>query len=94
MYKIELSRKAAKFYQKADNVTLKRLNLAFSKLSEDPSQHYNIKKLSGELEGSFRLRLGAFGSSILSMTIEKLFILRSSASGGMFIRHSEEFHSS
>jgi mRNA interferase RelE/StbE len=58
MFRIELSRKAAKFYQKADNVTLKRLNLAFSKLSEDPFRHYNIKKLSGELEGSFRLRLG------------------------------------
>ena len=58
MYRIELSRKAAKFYQKADNVTTKRLNLAFSKLSEDPFQHFNIKKLSGELEGSFRLRLG------------------------------------
>ena len=58
MFRIELSRKAAKFYQKADNVTLKRLNLAFSKLSEDPYRHFNIKKLSGELEGSFRLRLG------------------------------------
>jgi len=58
MYKIELSRNAAKFYQKADNVTTKRLNLAFSKLSEDPFQNFNIKKLSRELEGSFRLRLG------------------------------------
>ena len=58
MFKIELSRKAAKFYQKADNVTLKRLNLAFSKLSEDPFRQFNIKKLSGELEGGFRLRLG------------------------------------
>jgi len=58
MYRIELSRQAAKFYQKADNVTTKRLNLAFSKLSEDPFQNFNIKKLSGELEGSFRLRLG------------------------------------
>jgi mRNA interferase RelE/StbE len=59
MFKIELSRKAAKFYQKADIVTLKRLNLAFLKLSEDPFRHHNIKKLSGELEGSFRLRLGS-----------------------------------
>ena len=49
MYKIELSRKAAKFYQKADTVTAKRLNLAFSRLAEDPLQQYNIKKLSGEL---------------------------------------------
>lgn len=58
MYKIELSRKAAKFYQKADTVTTKRLNLAFSRLAEDPFQQYNIKKLSGELKGSYRLRLG------------------------------------
>ena len=58
MYKIELSRKAAKFYQKADTITARRLNLAFGKLSEDPFRHYNIKRLTGELEGSFRLRLG------------------------------------
>ena len=58
MYKIELSRKAAKFYQKADTVIAKRLNLAFSRLAEDPFQQYNIKKLSGELKGSYRLRLG------------------------------------
>lgn len=58
MYKIELSRKAAKFYQKTNAVTAKRLNLAFSRLAEDPFQQYNIKKLSGELKGSYRLRLG------------------------------------
>ena len=58
MHKIELSRKAAKFYQKADSITVKRLNFAFSKLSEDPFTHYNIKRLSGELEGSLRLRVG------------------------------------
>jgi mRNA interferase RelE/StbE len=58
MYNIELSRKAAKFYQKADTSTVKRLNLAFAKLAEAPFQQYNIKRLSGELKGSFRLRLG------------------------------------
>ena len=58
MYKIELSLKSAKFYQKADTITAKRLNLAFSRLAEDPFQQYNIKKLSGELKGSYRLRLG------------------------------------
>jgi mRNA interferase RelE/StbE len=58
MYKIELSRKAVKFYQKADAVIAKRLNLAFTKLSENPFRHYNIKKLTGELGDSFRLRLG------------------------------------
>lgn len=59
MYKIELSRKAAKFYQNADSITVKRLNFAFSKLSENSFSHYNIKRLSGELDGSLRLRVGS-----------------------------------
>jgi len=58
MYKIELSRKAARFYQKAEKTIFKRLNIAFSKLAEDPIQQYNIKKLSSELKGSCRFRLG------------------------------------
>lgn len=58
MYEIELSRKAAKFYQKADTITVRRLNAAFDRLAEDPFHHYNIKQLSGELQGSYRLRMG------------------------------------
>ena len=58
MYDIELSRKAAKFYRKANTVTIRRLNAAFDRLAEDPFHHYNIKPLSGELQGSYRLRVG------------------------------------
>jgi mRNA interferase RelE/StbE len=58
MYEIELSRKAAKFYQKADTPTVVRLNTAFDRLAKDPFHHYNIKQLSGELQGSYRLRIG------------------------------------
>jgi len=58
MYKIELARKAAKFYQRADTITTRRLNLVFEKLSENPFGRRNIKRLSGELSGSFRLRMG------------------------------------
>lgn len=58
MYRIEFSRKAAKFYQKTDTTTAKRLNLAFSKLAQDPFTHYNIKRLTGELKGSLRFRVG------------------------------------
>ena len=58
MYEIELSRKAAKFYQKADTVTIRRLNAAFDNLAKDPINHSNIKPLSGELQGSFRFRIG------------------------------------
>jgi mRNA interferase RelE/StbE len=58
MYKIELARKAARFYQRADTVTARRLNQAFSRLAEDPFGHYSIKRLRGEFEGSYRLRVG------------------------------------
>jgi mRNA interferase RelE/StbE len=58
MYRIELSRKAASFYQRTDAVTARRLNQAFSRLARDPFGHYSIKRLRGELEGSYRLRVG------------------------------------
>lgn len=58
MYEIELSRNAAKFYQKADTVTVRRLNAAFDLLAADPMHHYNIKPLVGGLQGSYRLRVG------------------------------------
>ena len=58
MYEIELAKKAAKFYQKADTATVRRLNAAFDKLAEDPYHHYNIKPLTGDLQGSYRLRIG------------------------------------
>ncbi len=59
MYEIELSRKSAKFYQKADTIIVRRLNAAFDQLASDPFHHYNIKPLSGELQGSYRLRIGS-----------------------------------
>ncbi len=58
MYEVDLSRKAAKFYQKADTATVRRLNAAFERLAKDPLHHYNIKPLCGELQGSYRLRVG------------------------------------
>lgn len=58
MYEIELSRNAAKFYQKADAVTVHRLNAAFDLLGADPLHHYNIKPLVGALQGSYRIRVG------------------------------------
>ena len=58
MYEIELSKKAAKFYRKADAATARRLNAAFDRLAEDPLRHYSIKPLSGHLQGSYRMRIG------------------------------------
>jgi mRNA interferase RelE/StbE len=58
MYEIELPRKAAKFYQKADAATARRLNAAFDRLAADPLHHHSIKPLTGELQGSWRMRVG------------------------------------
>jgi mRNA interferase RelE/StbE len=59
MYEIELSKKAAKFYQKADTATVRRLNAAFDRLAEEePLHHHSVKPLAGELQGSYRMRVG------------------------------------
>jgi mRNA interferase RelE/StbE len=58
MYEIELSKKAAKFYQKADAAIVRRLNAAFDRLTEEPLHHHSIKPLVGELQGSYRMRVG------------------------------------
>ena len=59
MYEVEFSRKASKFYKKADTATVRRLNAAINQLAENPFHHYNIKPLSGELQDSYRLRSGS-----------------------------------
>ncbi len=58
MYRIEFARKAAKFYERTDAVTARRLNLIFERLSEDPLNLPNTKHLKGELLGSYRIRMG------------------------------------
>lgn len=58
MYEIELSKKAARFYQKADTATARRLNTAFDRLMKSPLYHHSIKALTGDLQGSYRLRVG------------------------------------
>jgi mRNA interferase RelE/StbE len=58
MYEIEFSKKAAKFYQKADTVTVRRLNASLDRLAADPFQQANVKPLTAELQGSYRLRVG------------------------------------
>ncbi len=58
MYRIEFARKAAKFYQKSDTATVRRLNRICEKLSGNPFNLPNIKHLKGELAGSYRVRMG------------------------------------
>jgi mRNA interferase RelE/StbE len=58
MYRIEFARKAAKFYQRTDAATARRLNLIFEKLLKSPLNLPNIKQLKGNLVGSYRIRVG------------------------------------
>lgn len=58
MYELRFARKAAKFYQKTDVPTARRLNRIFGMLEENPFGHPGTKQLKGELAGSLRIRIG------------------------------------
>lgn len=58
MYEVKLSRKAQKFYEKANDKTVRLLNRCFESLSGNPHYHPNIKRLHGGFEGSLRYRTG------------------------------------
>ena len=56
-YKINLAKKAEKFYSSADKNLAKKLVRCFQNLSRDPRSHSNIKALKGNLSGSYRYRV-------------------------------------
>lgn len=58
MFKLELSREAQRFYQRADKPVARKLARCFAALESDPRQGNNIKPLKGKLEGTFRYRVG------------------------------------
>jgi len=60
MYEIALSRKAQKFYDKASDDLIDRLHKCFDDLSQDPYKSPNIKKLKGDLDASWRYRIGDY----------------------------------
>ena len=60
MYKILLHRNAAKAYENLDNRTVARINKSIDVLKENPFYGKDIKKLRGELEGRYRLRVGRY----------------------------------
>lgn len=60
MYKILLHRNAAKVYENLDEKTVMRINKAIDALKENPFYGKDIKKLRGELEGRYRLKIGKY----------------------------------
>lgn len=58
MYKVVLSPEAATFYEGAGGPLARSLARCFTQLEIDPRRHNNIKRLSGELAGKSRFRVG------------------------------------
>lgn len=58
MYKIPLHRNAAKAYRMLDERAAERMNKSIDVLKGNPFYGKDIKKLRGELEGRYRLRIG------------------------------------
>ena len=60
MYSILLHRNAAKAYEKLDEKTVARINKNIDTLKGNPFYGKNIKRLRGELQGRYRLRVGGY----------------------------------
>jgi mRNA interferase RelE/StbE len=58
MFKVELSREAQRFYDRADKPTAKKLARCFEALETDPRAGNNVKPLKGKFTGSYRYRVG------------------------------------
>lgn len=59
-WKIEVKPTAEKYYRKLDKRTRKRIKEAMLELEEreNPLLHKNVKALTGQLKGDYRLRVG------------------------------------
>ncbi|UCE34459.1 MAG: type II toxin-antitoxin system RelE/ParE family toxin [Deltaproteobacteria bacterium] len=69
-WKIEVKPRAEKQYSRLDKNTRKRIKKALQDLEreENPLQHHDLRPLTGQLEGDYRLRVGTWR---LLMTPEK-----------------------
>jgi mRNA interferase RelE/StbE len=59
-WKIEVKPTAEKYYRKLDKKTRKRVKKALQELEqeENPLLHLDVKALTGQLQGDYRLRVG------------------------------------
>ncbi|MBI1926447.1 type II toxin-antitoxin system RelE/ParE family toxin [Candidatus Poribacteria bacterium] len=58
MYELVLTEDAREVYQRANKTLLKKLNRCFRQLRTNPYRHPNIKRLTGNLAGRWRYRMG------------------------------------
>jgi mRNA interferase RelE/StbE len=59
MYRVELSQKAQRFYDRCEKPVAKKLARCFLSLEKNPRQGNNVKPLKGKFAGSYRYRIGA-----------------------------------
>ena len=82
MYKLELSREAQRFYERADKSVAKKLARCFQSLETDPRAGNNVKALKGPLAGTFRYRVGdlrvVYTINELSVTVSVITIAKRS----------------
>ena len=59
-WKIEVKPTAEKYYRKLDKKTRKRVKKALQELGQEgnPLAHHNVRPLTGQLQGDYRLRVG------------------------------------
>lgn len=60
MYKVRLSSFAEKVFSKANLPLAKKLSKCFLTLENNPFESNNVKRLSGNLIGKFRYRIGDY----------------------------------
>jgi mRNA interferase RelE/StbE len=58
MFSVTLSPEARVFYEKADPPLARKLSRCFAQLERNPHRYGNIKRLTGELRGYLRYRVG------------------------------------
>jgi mRNA interferase RelE/StbE len=58
VYRLVLSREAARFYERCDDPIASKLARCFAALERDPRGGNNVKSLKGEFAGSYRYRVG------------------------------------
>jgi mRNA interferase RelE/StbE len=60
MFEVVFSRQAEKFYNKADDKLIFKINQVIQELSVQPFIGNNIKKLRGYFDGMYRYRIGDY----------------------------------
>jgi len=58
MYDVVLTKEAERFYERAEESLVRRLNRCFERLKENPYYHPNIRRLRGPFDKHYRYRLG------------------------------------